>query len=106
MAGIFYNGGGSGGSGATGPTGPAGAAGATGPTGPAVTGPTGPQGPTGPSAGITYKALYPNTKDAVGSLGEICIDGTNGVLYICTGTNTWQKVSLNSANFTNTGGFN
>lgn len=105
MAGIFYQGGGASGSGATGPTGPTGPAGATGPTGAAVTGPTGPTGPQGASAGITYKALYPNTKTATGNLGEICIDGVNGVLYVCTGPNQWQKVSMNSATFTNTGGF-
>jgi len=118
MAGITYNGGGGGsGSGATGPTGPQGdtgpqgVQGATGPqgstgaTGAAVTGPTGPTGPQGASAGITYKALYPNSKTAVGNLGEISIDGDNGVLYVCTSTNQWQKVSLNSATFTNTGGF-
>lgn len=57
------------------------------------------------STGLAYKELYPNSKTATGTLGEICIDGANGTLYICTGTNTWQKVSLNSANFTNTGGF-
>ena len=67
---------------------------------------TGLQGLQGATAGITYKSLYPNSRTAVGSTGEICIDNTNGVLYICTATNTWQKVSLNSANFTNTGGFN
>lgn len=71
-----------------------------------TTGVQGVTGAQGTTSGITYKALYPNSKTAVGSLGEICIDGANGVLYICTGTNTWQKVSLNSANFTNTGGFN
>lgn len=58
------------------------------------------------STGLAYKPLYPNTKNATGTLGQICIDGVNGTLYICTATNTWQKVSLNSANFTNTGGFN
>lgn len=109
MAGITYNGGGggsgSGATGPTGPTGPAGATGATGATGAAITGPTGPTGPQGASAGITYKALYPNSKTAVGNLGEICIDGTNGILYVCTGSNQWQKVSMNSATFTNTGGF-
>lgn len=58
------------------------------------------------ASGLAYKPLYPNSKTATGQLGQICIDGANGTLYICTGTNTWQKVSLNSANFTNTGGFN
>lgn len=105
MSGISYTGG-AGGSGSAGPTGPAGATGPTGPAGASVTGPTGPQGPQGASAGITYKALYPNTKTAVGNLGEICIDGDNGILYVCTGVNQWQKVSMNSATFTNTGGFN
>lgn len=108
MAGIFYNGGGAGGSGATGPTGPAGTAGATGPTGPtgpSVTGPTGPQGPTGPVAGISYKAGIPANPTATGEVGQLSIDGVNAVLYVCTGTNSWQKVSLNSANFTNVGGF-
>jgi hypothetical protein len=63
-------------------------------------------GAQGTTSGITYKALYPNSNTATGSLGEICIDGTAGDLYICTGTNTWQKIALNSDNFTNTGGFN
>lgn len=58
------------------------------------------------ATGLVYKALYPNNKTATGTLGEICIDGANGTMYVCTGNNTWQKVSLNSANFTNTGGFN
>jgi len=57
------------------------------------------------STGLAYKALYPNTKTATGTLGQISIDGANGTMYVCTGTNTWQKISLNSANFTNTGGF-
>lgn len=57
------------------------------------------------STGLAYKALYPNTKTATGTLGQISIDGANGTLYVCTATNTWQKVSLNAANFTNTGGF-
>jgi len=108
MAGIFYNGGGAGGSGATGPTGPAGATGATGPTGPSVTGPTGPtgsQGPTGPVAGISYKAGVPANPTATGEVGQLAIDGINAVLYVCTSTNNWQKVSLNAANFTNAGGF-
>lgn len=64
------------------------------------------QGLTGATAGITYKAGYPNAKTSTGNLGEICIDGANGVMYVCTSTNTWQKVSLNASNFTNTGGFN
>lgn len=55
--------------------------------------------------GLAYKAGFPASKTSTGTLGELAIDGTNGVLYICTGTNTWQKVSLNSANFTNAGGF-
>ena len=95
--------------GPTGPKGDTGETGAQGPTGPqGVQGPQGEQGPTGPqgaAAGITYKALYPNTKTATGTLGQISIDGVNGILYVCTGTNQWQKVSLNSATFTNTGGF-
>lgn len=57
------------------------------------------------STGLAYKAGFPASKTSTGTLGEICIDGTNGTLYICTATNTWQKVSLNSANFTNAGGF-
>lgn len=55
--------------------------------------------------GLAYKSGVPASKTATGTLGELAIDGANGVLYICTGTNTWQKVSLNSANFTNAGGF-
>ena len=58
------------------------------------------------STGLVYKPLYPNSKTATGTLGQISIDGANGTMYVCTGTNTWQKISLNSANFTNTGGFN
>ena len=58
------------------------------------------------ATGLAYKPLYPNNKTATGILGQICIDGASGTLYVCTGTNTWQKVSMNSANFTNTGGFN
>lgn len=57
------------------------------------------------STGIAYKSGVPASKTSTGTLGELAIDGANGVLYICTGTNTWQKVSLNSANFTNAGGF-
>ena len=107
MAKISYSGGAVGGSsGATGPTGPAGA---TGPTGPSVTGPTGPtgsQGPTGPVAGISYKEGVPATPTSTGTVGQLAIDGVNAVLYVCTSTNNWQKVSLNAANFTNAGGFN
>jgi hypothetical protein len=55
--------------------------------------------------GIAYKSGYPASKTSTGTLGEICIDDASGTLYICTATNTWQKVSLNSANFTNAGGF-
>ena len=57
------------------------------------------------ATGLVYKALYPNSKTATGTLGQICIDGASGTMYVCTATNTWQKISLNSANFTNTGGF-
>lgn len=57
------------------------------------------------ASGIAYKSGVPASKTATGTLGQLAIDGANGVLYICTGTNTWQKVSLNSANFTNAGGF-
>lgn len=57
------------------------------------------------ASGIAYKAGYPASKTSTGVVGQICIDGVNGVLYICTSTNTWQKVSLNSATFTNPGGF-
>lgn len=57
------------------------------------------------SSGIAYKSGVPASKTSTGQLGQLAIDGANGVLYICTGTNTWQKVSLNSANFTNAGGF-
>lgn len=57
------------------------------------------------STGIAYKSGVPASKTSTGTLGQLAIDGANGVLYICTGVNTWQKVSLNSANFTNVGGF-
>jgi hypothetical protein len=68
-------------------------------------GPQGEQGIQGPSAGISYKEGVPANPTATGQVGQLSIDGVNGVLYVCTGTNTWQKVSLNSANFTNPGGF-
>ena len=68
-------------------------------------GPQGIQGETGPSAGISYKSGVPANPTATGQVGQLSIDGVNGVLYVCTGTNTWQKVSLNSANFTNPSGF-
>lgn len=55
--------------------------------------------------GLSYVQGYPASKTSTGLIGQIAIDGTNGVLYICTATNTWQKVSLNSATFTNAGGF-
>ena len=57
------------------------------------------------STGIAYKSGIPAAPTSTGTIGQLAIDGANGVLYICTGTNTWQKVSLNSANFTNPGGF-
>lgn len=57
------------------------------------------------ASGLAYKAGYPASKTSTGTLGQICIDGASGTMYICTGTNTWQKISLNSANFTNAGGF-
>lgn len=57
------------------------------------------------STGIAYKAGYPASKTSTGVTGQIAIDGANGTLYVCTSTNTWQKVSLNGANFTNAGGF-
>lgn len=57
------------------------------------------------STGIAYKSGIPASPTSSGTTGQLAIDGANGVLYICTGTNTWQKVSLNSANFTNPGGF-
>jgi hypothetical protein len=57
------------------------------------------------ASGLAYKAGYPASKTSTGTLGQICIDGASGTMYICTATNTWQKISLNSANFTNAGGF-
>lgn len=57
------------------------------------------------SSGLAYKAGFPASKTSTGTLGQISIDGANGTMYVCTGTNTWQKISLNSANFTNVGGF-
>lgn len=57
------------------------------------------------STGIAYKSGVPASKTSTGTLGQLAIDGANGVLYICTSTNNWQKVSLNAANFTNAGGF-
>ena len=55
--------------------------------------------------GLSYKAGFPASKTSTGVTGEIAIDGDNGILYICTSTNNWQKVSLNAATFTNPGGF-
>lgn len=55
--------------------------------------------------GISYVSGIPASQTSTGTVGQIAIDGTNGVLYICTQTNRWQKVSLNAANFTNAGGF-
>lgn len=57
------------------------------------------------ATGIVYKAGFPASKTSTGTLGQIAIDGANGTMYVCTGTNTWQKISLNSANFSNPGGF-
>jgi hypothetical protein len=55
--------------------------------------------------GLSYKSGFPASKTSTGVTGEIAIDGTNGILYICTSPNNWQKVSLNAATFTNPGGF-
>lgn len=55
--------------------------------------------------GISYVDGIPATQTSTGEVGQIAIDGVNGVLYICTQPNVWQKVSLNSANFSNPGGF-
>jgi hypothetical protein len=51
------------------------------------------------STGIAYKAGIPSTNAATGILGQLSIGG--GTLYVCTATNTWQKISLNSSNFNN-----
>lgn len=58
------------------------------------------------AGGIAYKEGIPATPTSTGQVGELAIDGINAVLYVCTSTNNWQKVSLNAANFTNIGGFN
>jgi len=55
--------------------------------------------------GLSYKSGFPASKTSTGVTGEIAIDGDNGILYICTSTNNWQKVSLNAATFSNPGGF-
>lgn len=55
--------------------------------------------------GLSYKSGFPASKTSTGLTGEIAIDGDNGVLYICTSPNNWQKVSLNAATFSNPGGF-
>jgi len=55
--------------------------------------------------GLSYKSGFPATKTSTGNTGDIAIDGVNGILYICTSTNNWQKVSLNAATFNNPGGF-
>ena len=57
------------------------------------------------STGIAYKSGVPATPTSTGQVGQLAIDGVNAVLYVCTSTNNWQKVSLNAANFTNAGGF-
>lgn len=55
--------------------------------------------------GISYVPGIPASKTSTGTTGQLAIDGVNGVLYICTSNNNWQKVSLNAATFTNPGGF-
>ena len=57
------------------------------------------------STGIAYKSGVPASPTSTGQVGQLAIDGVNAVLYVCTSTNNWQKVSLNAANFTNDGGF-
>lgn len=57
------------------------------------------------ASGIAYKAGIPATPTSTGQVGQLAIDGVNAVLYVCTSTNNWQKVSLNAANFNNAGGF-
>lgn len=57
------------------------------------------------STGIAYKEGVPASPTSTGQVGQLAIDGANAILYVCTSTNNWQKVSLNSANFTNPGGF-
>lgn len=57
------------------------------------------------AGGIAYKSGVPATPTSTGQVGQLAIDGINAVLYVCTSTNNWQKVSLNAANFTNAGGF-
>ncbi len=57
------------------------------------------------STGIAYKSGIPASKTSTGVSGQISIDAANGVMYVCVSTNNWQKVSLNSATFSNPGGF-
>jgi len=57
------------------------------------------------STGIAYKSGVPASPTSTGQVGQLAIDGVNAVLYVCTSTNNWQKVSLNAANFSNAGGF-
>lgn len=57
------------------------------------------------STGIAYKEGVPASPTSTGQVGQLAIDGVNAVLYVCTSTNNWQKVSLNAANFSNAGGF-
>lgn len=69
------------------------------------TGTQGLTGTQGTTSGITYKPGIPANQNSSGNIGQMAIDGTSNILYICTATNTWRSISLNSASFTNIGGF-
>jgi hypothetical protein len=63
--------------------------GSTGPTG--ATGPTGPTGPTGATGAAgsqiySYAGLCPG---GIGSIGDFCLNNTNGDYYFKTGVSTW-----------------
>lgn len=55
--------------------------------------------------GLSYKSGLPASKTSTGSKGQIAIDETNGYLYICTSSNNWKRIALDSSIFTNVGGF-
>ena len=93
---IYYNSPSNGGT-----PGPQGPQGDIGPQG--LQGDTGPQGPPGIDSGISYKAGIPASKNSTGTLGQIAIESEH--VYVCTGTNSWLKLSTSNANFTNPGGF-
>lgn len=56
-------------------------------------------------SGLAYKSGVPASNTSVGILGQISIDNVNNFLYVCTATNTWKRIAMSSAGFSNAGGF-